>query len=161
MKVYIVTAEANGVPQTTDGEWFHILGVFHGEPQAMVFQQKVIESGEWGEYEIDKDGRVLPYPIDGSDWQVNLYEEDILETVGDAEVPEGYGHYNLDKNRLATPRARTIRRQLLNGSVPIQTIPDYVMQAMKTRDWIFESSSGYVELFPQARAACADDGILD
>lgn len=161
MRVYIVTAEANGVPQTTDGTWFHILGVFHGEPQAMVFQQKVLESGEWGEYEVDENGRVLPYPVDGSNWQVNLYEEDVLETVGDAEVPEGYGHYSIEHNRLATPKARMLRAQLLNGDVPVHSIPDYVLRAMKERDWIYESSSSHISLFPQARAACADETILD
>ena len=91
MKVYIVTAEANGIPDTTDGAWFHILGVFHNEAVAGSFKQKAIESGEWGEYEVDEMG-MTEYPKDGSDWQINLYEEDVQEKV--ADVPEGYGHYS-------------------------------------------------------------------
>lgn len=159
MIVYVVTAEANGVPQTTDGMWFHILGVFKSESQAMAFQQKVCESGEWGDYVVMENGVVSTCPTEDSHWQVNLYDEDVQESM--IEVPPGYNHYSVQYNRLATPAARMIRKQLLNGCVMVSTIPDYVLRAMKERNWLMESSSTHVELFPQARAACADETITD
>lgn len=159
MKVYIVTAEANGVPQTTDGMWFHILGVFRGEPQAMAFQQKVCESGEWGEYEVMENGVISITPTDNSQWQVNLYEEDVEERMID--VPPGYNHYSIRHNRLATPVARMIRKQLLNGPVPISSIPEYVLHAMNERDWLMKHTEQTVCLFSQAHAACADETITD
>jgi hypothetical protein len=76
-KVYIVTAEANGVPQTYDGTWFHILGVFSTRDDAESFRCCAILSGEWGEYEEDSLGRITDVPLFESNWQVNLYEEGV------------------------------------------------------------------------------------
>lgn len=87
MKIYIVTAEANGVPQTFDGVWFHILGTFTDEDKADEFYWKAIRSGEWGEYAEAGDD-VSNEPLDTSDWQVNLYEETVQQEV--PEVPQGY-----------------------------------------------------------------------
>ncbi len=83
-KVYIVVAEANGVPQTTDGMWFHVLAVFDKPGIARDYQKKVAQSGEWGQYE-DEEGN---FPLDSSDWQVSVYGSEVSERLPD--VPEGY-----------------------------------------------------------------------
>lgn len=88
MQIYIVTAEANGVPQTTDGVWFHILGVFTDKALAEEFHEKCRTSGEWEQ--LDEDG----YLHDHSQWQVELHERTAHE--GEVpEVPEGYSKAKL------------------------------------------------------------------
>ncbi len=90
-KVYIVVAEANGVPQTTDGMWFHVLATFVNPEVARDFQKKVVKSGEWGQYE-DEEGNL---PLDSSHWQLSVHESE-LRGIGYGngsvlpDVPEGY-----------------------------------------------------------------------
>ncbi len=85
-KVYIVVAEANGVPQTTDGMWFHPLAGFMYPESARDYQRRVAESGEWGQYE-DAEGTL---PLDSSHWQLSVYELEISLSSGSVEIPEGY-----------------------------------------------------------------------
>jgi len=73
VKVYIVTAEANGVPKTFDGIWFFILGIFTNREDSEKYYWDAIGSGEWGEYEEE----YRDYPLADSNWQVNLYSEEV------------------------------------------------------------------------------------
>lgn len=78
MRVFIVAVEANGVPKTYDGMWFHILAVFSKREHAEQFYWEVIESGEWGEYEV-VDGKQTDVPTFDSNWQVEIYEQDVVD----------------------------------------------------------------------------------
>ena len=85
-KVYIVAAEANGVPQTTDGMWFHVLATFRYPEPARDYQRMVAQSGEWGQYE-DEEGTS---PLDSSHWQLSVYESEVYISSGTVDIPEGY-----------------------------------------------------------------------
>lgn len=156
MKVYIVTAEANRLPSTNDGMWFHILGVFRSEKVAQDFREKAILSGEWGEYVISR-GAVTDRPKFDSDWQIGIYEEEVQKEITD--VPQGYAHH-FEHKRLATPAAKMARKRLLYGLVPKAEIPEYVLLAMRQRDWLKDYGE-MVALFDDARTACADESIED